>query len=452
MSLVGTTNDFGKDIWLEGLYEQYLTSPGQFYNMLADSDPERIEGRNAYFKVKTGNSLGGGVIDEDGDFHQPIDPTHDEARLTMSTLDHTVKLTLKEYEDLNSGRAAAVPVVQYKLGEALEQFKRDIARMCLMDGEGVLARCTTTSGATAVNILTSNGDSGSANQYDRDAFNWLASNQAYIDIVSSSTGAAISNGSGRKVTSVNKSSGIVNIADGGGNVTTSTSHYITWSGNVVNFSSGSYTSGEFPGVNAILQKDRTYLGINSNTAGNEFWDGTVVGAEDRGGTAGTNKLISLDDLMTLITEMAQYASDGMQPTAEGGYCLFSNYGPQNAAVEYLAGSVSYVNPTAGERYDFGGTKATFGGMEWYADVRYPRNVIDCLHKPSLKRVRPTNEVVPMFNFIPGPINGIWNLQNASSGTGHSAAYRAYLYAQVGMMTPKPAAHGRLDDVKEKGVI
>ena len=446
MSLYGTTNAFGKDMWLPGVTNQLENTPGTFYSDLSKIEPMRVEGRNAYFKVETTDSLGQSVIREAGDFPQPIDPGYDEATLAMARLAHTIQLTFEEYEMLNTDAAAAVPVVARKMKKAVEKMQREIARQSLMDGSAVLARCDTTTAATVV--VLQQDVATSANQVDRDAFNWIAPGRTVIDIVNATTGAAIANGTGRTVAAVDRAAGTVTLDAAGGNVTTSTSHVITWADSVEPFSSGSYVSGEFAGLNAILGADRTYLGIDSSAAGNSYWDATIVD----GSTSGTNEAISLERYMTLLNTVALSADSGMQPDAAGGYKLYSNHGVVSAAIALLDDKIRYVNPGPGSTPDLSGGWRTVEGMgiEWRTDVHYPRYVLDILHMPSLHFVKPKNPLQEILDFLTLDSGSIWHLGNAAAGQGHAAFARAYLTGMCGMMTDRPSNHGRLTDVTEVG--
>src|SRR5262245_42240853 len=126
--LYSPTDPFGKDNWLPGCISQFLTTPGTFFRMVDDIAPERIEGRNAYFKVRIKRSLGQGTTPQGGAFPAPIDPGYAEGKLPMSRLSHTIELSFDEWEMLNSRNAAAVPVVEEKMGEAVKTMAWDIGR------------------------------------------------------------------------------------------------------------------------------------------------------------------------------------------------------------------------------------------------------------------------------------------------------------------------------------
>jgi hypothetical protein len=96
-----------------------------------------------------------------------------------------------------------------------------------------------------------------------------------IDIRTESNGTAVTNGTSRTVTARSVSGATITIADGGGNVTTSSNEAVYLAGNRGN---------EIDGLRFITGTSRNLHSIDSSTAGNQFWDGndrnassTVIG-------------------------------------------------------------------------------------------------------------------------------------------------------------------------------
>ena len=54
ISLFTPTGVFGKDTWLDGAWRQVEDTPGLFFNMVDQTEPERAEGRNTFFKLDIG--------------------------------------------------------------------------------------------------------------------------------------------------------------------------------------------------------------------------------------------------------------------------------------------------------------------------------------------------------------------------------------------------------------
>lgn len=437
MSLFTPSGAFGKDTWRPGLVNQLERTPGLFYNMLDVAEPERIQGRNAYFKLDISDLLSVATIGEGGDFPTPIDPEYEQGKYETSRLAGSTGLTFDEWEFLNSDAAAAVPVVQEKLKKALEKVVRELARQSHMDGEGKLARCASSSTTTTINL-----QSTATSQIDRDRWNWLVPKRTIIDIVDATTGAAVA--TDRLVTARSKSGNTITIS--GANISTTTSHVIVWKDAVDPFSSGTYTSGEFDGLGAVMKTSRTYLGINSATAGNDYWDPRKT----FGSSPGTPEAFTLHRLQELFVEMADYNEDGTQPTPEQGYALFSNLGAMHSAINNLQGDVRYVNPQPGDTASFGFTRLEGLGLPWYGDIHYAHNVIDCLRISGFKKVKVANPMQDILDFVTTGSGDMWHLANASSGQGHATKVYAYLTGRFGICTLNPNQHGRMDDVTELG--
>lgn len=447
MALTGATNPFGKDTWLPPCVNQLENALGKMFEIV-DTEPDwRIEGRNIYGKVETGDSLGQGVTPEGGNFPVGSDPTYAEFKLAMSRLSHTAELTYDEFELLNSNDAGAVPIVQRKLTKAVDKMQRDTVRQMWMSGDARLARTTDTAPGLTITLSAANGDAGSANQIDRDRFNWIAPNRTRIDIVDATTGNAIANGTGRTVVGV--SGNVVTLDTAGGNVDPTANTVVVWTGSVAG--GGTYVSREFQGILAAVAENNNYLSRDRSLAANVDWKATVV----TGATPGTNELPSLDRALSLINRMANAAEDGSQPGPET-HMACSNFGVQAALVQYLAPGIRLTTDRASfdmAPQGFQGSGIPFLNMPYWADVHAPRNNLLCLARKgpgAFKFVRAKRSLWGMLDFMPGIIQGIWMpVPGTAAGTWSSKA-QAILTGLVGLMTHRPASHGRLDDIRELG--
>ena len=450
MSLIGTTNAFGKDTWIPGAVGQYEAELGTMFPVV-DANPDwRVEGRNIFFKLITGASLGSQIVTDGGDFAANSDASFGEGKLTMSRLAHTIELTYDEFELLNSNNAAAIPVMQGKMGLGVEQVTRDAIRMMWMDGTAALATCGVTTASLTVVLGNSTGDAGLTPgvQTDRDKWIWLSTGRARIDIVDATTGTAIANGSNRTIVDFTTGTSPVIVLDtAGGVVTTTSAHRIVWSGNVLG--GGTYTSREFPGILAAVDTTGTYQNINRATAGNSFWKSAKV----TGTTAGTNENISLANVLKLLHLIAQ--NGGKQPTPESHMACY-NYGVQGSLLTYLAPAMR-INDASLSGADLA-PKGFQGGQSVLnipgrPDIHAPRNNLFLLsrrEKEQFQFVRPLNRKFSLMDFAPGPINGMWFPKPGATAGRYAAAYLGYLTGLLSLHTMKPNAHGRLTDITEQG--
>jgi hypothetical protein len=440
---LATDSPMSKDTWLPGCTEQLEDTPGLFFNIVDQAEPTRIDGRNCFFKLGIGRSLGQRMVQpRGGDLPQAESRAFDEGVVTVARLAHTIEVTMDEFEMLRREAAAAVDVVADGMAAATSMMTRTLARQSHGDGTSILARADAGGPSLTVNLQET-----ASSQYDRDRGNWLEANGAIIDIVDATTGAPITNGSDRFIVDVADDYSTITLDTAGGNVTTTTSHRIVWAGSVGDFSSGTYTSGEVVGLGQLMKADRTWMGINSSTAGKSYWNPVVV----QGSTPGTPENFSLGRLQSLFVRMAKRSIDGMEPGPQSGHVLFSGHGVAAHAISQYADSIRYVNPEAGDTLRFGFREIEGLGLTWLTDVHYANNVLDCLRirgEYGIKFVRPMNPMNGLLDFITTGSGDMWHLANASTGQGHATKMLAYLTGNFGMCCKKPSDNGRLDDVNQ----
>lgn len=440
---LNASSPMSKDTWLPGCTEQLEDTPGLFFNMVDQVEPDRVDGRNAYFKTGIGRSLGQRMVQtRGGDLPSAESRAFDEGKVTVARLAHTIEITMDEFEMLRREAAAAVDVVADGMSSAVSMMTRTLVRQTHGDGSSILARADASGPGLTVDLLAT-----ASNQYDRDRGNWLEVNGAVIDIVDATTGAAIANGSGRYIADVADDYSSITLDTAGGNVTTAGTEYITWAGSVDDFSSGTYVSGEVVGLGQLMKSGRTWNGINSATAGKAYWDPVIVS----GSTPGTPEAFGLGRIQSLFVRMAKRASDGLQPGPDSGHVLFSGHGVAAHAIAQYADSIRYVNPKPGDKLTFGFTEIEGLGLTWLTDVHYAHNVLDALRvrgEAGIKFVRPMNPMNGLLDFITTGSGDMWHLANATSGQGHAAKMLAYLTGNFGMVCKRPADNGRLNDVSE----
>lgn len=434
MSLYATAEAFAKDTWLPGYINQYENAPGTLYGLMG-KQVEKIEGRNTYFKVRVGDSTGGGVIAQGGDFFTPGDITSAEIEVNAAHLSHTIGFDDEELAYLDSGAAAAAPIMQTKMDAAFEAMERQIERMSWMDGTGILARWS--SDSTNDMVLSSSATS----QIDRDRFIWIDdANRNDYEVVHSTTGASVVAGPLR----------ITNIVESTNTVTFSSSvSAATTSSVVVPYSTGGWASGgafrslEFPGLQAAIADGNTYLGINRASAGNGYWQATVVD------NSGTLRAISENLVHELVNKIRRRRGDGKAPNKRE-YMAFASPGSWTAYHNLLSPGLRY---TLGEVPDIGWEQPlNMLGIPLYSDIRAPRNGIMVVHKPSFKYIKAKHQgnlSGDLFKFVERG-GSMFFQANASSGAAHAAKTYSYLNGFLGMYTPRPRNHGWLKDITEVG--
>lgn len=434
MSLYATASAFAKDTWLPGYINQYENAPGTLYGLMG-KQVEKIEGRNTYFKVRVGDSVGGGVIAQGGDFFPAGDITSAEIEVNAAHLSHTITFDDEELAFLDSGSAAAAPIMQTKMDAAFEAMERQVERQSWMDGTGILAQWS--SDSTNDMVLASSATS----QIDRDRFIWIDdANRNYYSVVNSTTGADVVAGP-LTITAIVESTNTVTFS---ASVSAATTGSV-----VVPYSTGGWASGgafrslEFAGLQAAIDNDNTYLGINRSTAANGYWRSTVLD------NSGTLRAISENLVHELINKIRRRRGDGKAPNKRD-YLAFASPGSWTAYHNLLSPGLRY---TLGEVPDIGWEQPiNMLGVPLYSDIHCPRNGIMVIHKPSFKYLKAKHQgnlSGDLMKFVERGGN-IFFQKNASSGGGHAAATNAYLNGFLGMYTNRPRNHGWLRDITEVG--
>ena len=422
---------FLKDTYLPGYINQYENAPGTLFGTFyKGSKPMEIEGANAFLKIRIGDSLGQGTIAENGDYPTAGDVTTAQATVTAAHLAHSINLSSEEAAYIDSGSAAAEPVISMKMDAAMDAMSRDIERQSWMDGTGIIANIASTATTTATLDATTTA------QIDRDRYIWLDdTNRASYDIVNGTTGA-------QQVTAFTVS----NIAYPATEVITSPSSLaagtaagvLVRSGNWAN--AGAFRSLEFRGLQAMIDNANTYLGINRATAGNGYWQAVIDS------NAGVLRPITENLIMGFTSKMARRRTDGKQPRGSD-YMGFANSGSWAAYHNLLLPAQRYTNATPELGW---GEPLTMRGILLYEDIHCPRNGIMVVHKPSVEYVKAkhaSNVSGDLLKFKEN--NGNMFFQgNAAVGRGHSAQVFAYLEGFLGMMTKRPRNHGWLRDITE----
>ena len=436
MSLNSTTaTGFLKDTYLPGYINQYENQKGTLLGLFyKDSAAMTIEGANAYLKLRVGDSLGQGTIAESGDYPTAGDVSSAQATITAAHLAHSISLTSEEAAYLDSGSAAATPIIRMKMDAAMETMARDIERQSWGNGSGILANVASSSGATITL------DATTTSQVDRDRYIWVDdTNRRRYDVVHGTTGA--DQEVDFTISSIVESTNVLTCSNA--DMTSATS-----AGVLVNAgdwaSGGAIRSLEFTGLQGMIDDDNTYLGINRSTAANSYWKAVV----ESHATPGTLRDLTENMVMGFLSKMARRRTDGKQPRGSE-YMALANSGSWTAYHNLLLPAQRYST----ESPELGwGNPLSFRGINLYEDIHCPRNGFMVIHKPSIKYVKAkhaSNVSGDLLKFK--ELGGqMWFQGNAASGAGHSAQVFAYLEGFLGMMTDRPRNHGWLRDITEVG--
>lgn len=424
MSLA-TLNELAYDTWEPGLNDQLEREEGSLYAWLKKTNKD-IRGRRTFIKLQYGRPTGVSNMDEGAAFPSPGDAQYDEAQVALSRLAATVEFTLEEMDLLDGNDASALSVVDHKLNDLTDTLRRDLIRQTWGDGTGKLARCASTTTSTTLNLQTT-----TTNQIDRDRGNWIEPYFAKIDILHGTTGATVATGLDVTANADDFSTLTVSSA-----VTTATTDVVVRSGNAT-ASGGAYLSREFPGILAAVDDDNTYLTLNRASAGFGWWKANTV----FGTSAGTPEPITTQRILKLLNKV--HKKNGMQPRP-GSHCFFSNVGVLAAYGEYIQAGVRY---TSSETLDVGWPGLEVFGMMFYGDIHAPHNNMFLVKKDGFEYRRPKYEDRPLFQFQ-NRDGSIFRYVANSAADGYKGKVQAHMTGMMTLVTERPNAHGRLDDITE----
>lgn len=226
------------------------------------------ENRKTVFSVESRPNLSFKMNSDNGTLSTPRAEEYEDGEIYISYFDAGFEISDVATKVVR-GKGAQASVDAFKRGmKSLQKsFRNGITTVLYGGSTGALAVCETSTTTTVVNV---------------DTVQYLAIGMV-VDIATASTGVNITNGTGRQITDISYEDRTITLGDGGGNVTTASTHSV-----YVTESYGNH----FDGMRHIAASGRTLHGINSATAGNEYFDAQVLDmGGDPAGTRAFQRLI-----------------------------------------------------------------------------------------------------------------------------------------------------------------
>lgn len=432
MSLYSSASDYAKDTWLPVYPDQLAQQEGSLLQMLGLSTDERvkIEGRRAYMKIQVGDDLGFGIVSQGGDLPAGGDIASDEAQLNLVRFADAIEFDAHEMALLDSLNAAAAPIMAKKQSASTMRVRREIERMAIMDGTGILAKVASEAGSTIT--LDHAGSAYS----ERNPFTWIDDpNRSYYLCVDPSTGADVMTttaGKFRIVSTDEANYTVTSENDTGGSAAADVIVTYHPAGYAVG---GAFTSPEFPGLLGLIDDGNNYLGLDRATI--QQWRSTVVG------NGGTLRDITDNLVHELMNKVARRSENGMLVPSE--YMGLTDPGTYTSYHNLMSTGLRY---TVSESPDIGWGGRPYlpmDGVPLYKHNHAPRHQILLVHKKSVGFVGPKHDTSSIVQYIER--NGsIFFQQTASSGQGYADKTVAYIAGFIGQYSERPRNHGRLDDL------
>ncbi|HEU4975283.1 MAG TPA: phage major capsid protein [Baekduia sp.] len=223
-------------------------------------------GKYARFPVTLRRALGRGSRGDAGSLPGAVPEVIEDAKVYMKR--HYYALEWSEaMEEASKNKAGAFEkVVTMKMKNVATDMAVELNRQWYNAANGALAS-------------TTNSASGLTHVIDDTQFVQIGD---LIDIVAPDTGVAITNGTARSITAVDRTASTITLDAAGGNVDPAGTEIIVLNGNYGN---------EIEGLRAVAETDRDLYGIDSTTY--ENWNGKTLDAE--GGVAGESLFERLYD-------------------------------------------------------------------------------------------------------------------------------------------------------------
>jgi hypothetical protein len=244
---LATADAILKDLYRGPIIEQINYKTYMLDMIERDSDSVDTQGRRAIIPVESSGNESPSSMSDGGTLVNPQVGLEQDAIVTIRYHDGAVELSdalIKQATGNNAG--AFVNKLDRETDNLAKSMRKNINRQVFGDGTGLLATLTTSPAA--------------ATTFTVDATQHLRINQV-IDVLNISTGAAGT--AGVTITAINRTTMVVTV----GTAVTATATTF-----------GVYKEGarlqEMDGLRNITNTGRTLHGINSATAGNEFWNGS----------------------------------------------------------------------------------------------------------------------------------------------------------------------------------
>jgi hypothetical protein len=243
MSVTTTTADAAlKDIYLDIVRDQVNISSTAVYNKIKVSTKD-IQGVGAgHYVIKLapfGVNGGVGAGTESGALPESGGNNYVNFKSQIKCLYGVIELTDLSIQASKSDRSSFVNLLKAEMDGLLKGAKHSYGRQIYLDGTGNLTACGTTSDSLTVNV---------------DSVQYLVEGMT-IDILTTSTGVAITNGTARRIANVDRVNKTITLT-GAATVTTTSSMHITEQGALNN---------ELTGFGAVFTDSGSLYGLAKST-------------------------------------------------------------------------------------------------------------------------------------------------------------------------------------------
>ncbi len=246
-----------------------------------DSDHVNFTGRKFVQPVHTGRNRGRGARGDGGTLPVAGTQTYQDAEFKVTYQYQGIELSDPAIEQSKSNEGAFVNLLKEEMKGAANDLRKDVNRQAYGTGDGLLATVKATAEGTKTIEL--------------DSVQYIAVGDP-VDVVKTADGSV---GEGVQAVTVTK-------REGGSTKKIELSSTVT----KVTTAYGVYIAGdrsnEINGLRNIVAKERTFGGINSATAGNEFWNAAVVDV----GTSSTETAVAGESSFEQLGDTVGFNGNG----------------------------------------------------------------------------------------------------------------------------------------------
>jgi hypothetical protein len=390
---LATADALLKDVYRGPIIEQLNYKTYMLDQIQRDSDSVDFTGRRAIFPVHSAPNFSPTSIVDGGTLPTPGTQGYLDGIVNIRYHAGGMALTDQTIKQATGNEGAFVNVLDNDAKKLAQDMKKNINRQVFGNGNGVITTLTSSPAAGTTFTVAST-------QY--------MSVGMTIDIVTVSNGTV--RAAAVTVTAINRTTKTITV---GTNVTATTgTDGVTRPGAWGN---------EMDGLQNITGTGRTLHGINSATAGNEFWNGNRVAAS--GATAGEGLF---EQLIDTIGSVGQGEVD----------VILTSRGVRRRLADTYQSTKRFTNAQAVQIH--GGYTAIFvNEVPVVADDDVPKGWAFAIRKDAFKWFQISDP-----DWLSDPKNNqVWHLANGSVAGTRRAAYEAWFvwYAALGSVAPIPDA-------------
>jgi hypothetical protein len=359
------------------------------------------QGRRAIVPVHKGRNRGRGSRGDGGTLPVAGYQSWDDAIIPITRHYQAIELTDAAIKSTSSNTGSFANLLDAEVKGATNDLKKDINRQIWGPGDGLLATVAAT--ATTATTITV------------DSIQYLHIGDP-VDVLRKTDSSTLAGGTGNSVTALDAANKTVTLSAAvGGTIATTFGIYLAGS-----------KGQEMVSMQEIVSTSRSLFGINSSTAGNEFWNAQVTDV----GTQAASPAIAGESAFELI-------SDKVGATGQGDTETFiTTRGIRRRLADSFQSTKRFTNREAVQIH--GGYSAIMvasgaGEVPVVIDDDAPKGSVWACDKQALRWFQ---------NWGPGwlesPKDGtVFHLKNASTAGQHEAAWQAYMgwYATLASVAP-----------------